>query len=182
MMKNSRFKTAVSLVAFLLIVALATSLIYETYRKNYWKNQAGEYNLVHWNTLFSVVEQMDHSDYTVESIRENYPFINTLIYNSYSPNILGTDCFNPFLGIYYDPFVQKIASGTFSKKQQQEAMVLLETMNKEFLLLMDIIVDVDAQGKMDLVDATSKRYVQTQQKINAFCDKYMEQLAPYINR
>lgn len=178
---NKCYKSALvlSLISFVIIVGLVISLICVNNQKEDWKLRAGEYNLSHWNTLYRIVEQTDKSEYTIETIQQYAPRVNEITKLSFTPDITGSQN-SSFLGVYYDPFIQMIALEKLPVAKQKEALTLIETMNKELIVLMQDIMPSNEQEKVDLLDAENDCYQNAQQKITAFCDKYTKQLASFV--
>ncbi len=181
MNKLSKSTLVLGFISIVIIASVVIALVCVNNQKQHWENKAVEYNLSHWNSLLVVVEQMDKSDYTLETVQQYAPRVNEITKLSFTPDIAGSQNSSPFLGVYYDSFVQMIASEKLSVPQQKEGLALLKTMNKEFVVLMQEILPSNEHEKADFLDAESDCYKNAQQKITAFCDKYTEQLVPFVN-
>ncbi len=185
MTKSNKKSVIVIVMVLLLIVGIGFGFVSLTNQKNYWKEQAGEYNLTHWNQIHTVADKIDKAGYTVESLKTYYPYVNALGGYILSPSFKGQKSVSAFWSGYYDPFVQMLSSQSFSKEQQAKGISLFETMNKELLSMCSSIlenVSFDPQKKMDLMDSQSDFYVKSQETINSFCDKYTAQIAPFIQK
>ena len=179
---NKLFKSTlvVGLISFVIVACLVIGLVCTNQQKVHWENKAEEYNLSHWNSLLMVLEQMDRNEYTLDTVKQFAPRVNVLCQFSYTPNMVGSKTASSFLGAYYDPFVQMIATEKLSQQELEESLVLLETMNKEFLSLLQDVLPSNEQEKGELLNGESDTYKNAQQKIIAFCDTYTQQIAPYV--
>lgn len=180
---TQKMKKGISFViALAVFIGIGYGFVTLHYQKELWHGKAGYYNLSNWNQLVIVAETIDRRGYTVETLKEQYPYANSATQLYLSPPLNGGDTIEPFWGICYVPFMQALISDSLSKEQQKEGMKLFETMNQELISLCNSFLSPDYTARCQLVDSESEFYQATQEKIKEFCSGYAAKIRPFTQK
>ncbi len=182
MLGSQKIKLAI-LTALVLIIALGLVTVRFYREKNYWQNESAVDNYKNWSEIYLVAEKLSQNDLTRDFAKEMYGYVNAKIFSNVTyPPFDGKSPYTFFLNTYYISLMQDIAyNEDLTDEKRDEAINIFKNANTELKAICKKVLDraENEKEQIELRKTDSKLYRELEQEIEAYCNKYGEEISRF---